>query len=303
MNKKTIIVRYGELALKKRETRKRFENTLNKNIFSAFSSQGLDCQIETTWGRLFIYTTDIPKGVAILRRIFGITSVSPAITSSSNLMELSQDSIAYLEGKIRTNDSFALRVTRTGNHNYTSQDAARIIGELIRKNFFCSVHLNKPDIELFIEIRGQNAYIYLEKYLGPGGMPLGTQGRICTFVNSDDDVLASWFLMKRGCSIVFISMNHIVDSVLSLLISLWFAPFPIYHIDSEKQYLKQINEIVHSHHCLALCFGSSFSKEKEQLLKRICEIKDSIGIPVLTPLVSMTKEDIEQTKKHLGLKQ
>ncbi len=302
MNEEIIIVRYGELALKKRETRRRFESTLKKNITSAFASQHLDCRIETIWGRLFVHTVDISKGLDILQRIFGITSVSPAFSSSPELIELSKDCITYLEGKIRTTDRFALRVTRTGTHDYTSQDAARIVGEHICNHFACSVDLSKPDIELFIEIREQHAYIYLEKYLGPGGMPLGTQGRICAFVSCEDDVLASWFLIRRGCSLVFLISDPSVDPVLSLLVDSWFAPSPIYYMDQEKDVFKRLHEIVLSHHCDALCFGGSFSKEKMTLLKRIHEMKDDVGLPVLTPLVAMTFHDIEQKKKQLRLK-
>jgi thiamine biosynthesis protein ThiI len=302
VNERIIIVRYGELALKKRETRRRFESTLKKNIASAFASQHIDCKIETIWGRLFVHTTDVSKGLDILQRIFGITSVSPALTSSADLIELSKDCITYLEGRIRNTDSFALRVTRTGTHDYTSQDAARIVGESIRKHFSCSVDLSKPDVELFIEIREQRAYIYLEKYVGPGGMPLGTQGIICAFASCEDDVLAAWFLMRRGCSLVFLITDSSVDRILSLLVDSWFAPSPIYYMGQEKDVLKRLQEIVCSHQCDALCFGGSFSKENMMVLKRIQEMKDSMGLPVLTPLIAMTFHDIEQKKKQFWLK-
>jgi thiamine biosynthesis protein ThiI len=305
VNENIIVVRYGELALKKRETRKQFERTLKKNIRYAFASRKIDCIIENIWGRFYIYTSDLLNGIDILQRIFGITSVSPALTSSSDLKELSNKCISYLEGKIRTTDSFALRVVRTGQHDYTSQDAARIVGDYVRNYFSCSVNLKKPDIEVYIEIRDACSYIYLEKWRGPGGMPIGTQGRICSVVACDDDMLAAWYLMKRGCSLVFIAMNSSIKSDLSQFLSLWYVKSPIYSLESEEKFIERLGQIALLHHCHAVCMGSSFSKEKKeklQLLNRIVDIRDSVSLPVLTPLIAMEKREIEQMNRTLGLK-
>ena len=302
MKEQFILVRYGELALKKRETRRRFENTLKKNITSAFANHHLDCSIETSWGRLFIHTSDVSKGITILQNIFGITSLSPVISSSSVLQELSKDLIKYLEGKIGKTDSFALRVTRTGIHDYTSQDAACVLGDDIRKHFLCSVNLSAPDIEIFIEIRDKKAYMYLERFLGPGGMPLGTQGNICAYIGCEDDVLAAWYLLRRGCSVVFFNTTPTVDMVVSRLMTGWYVPLRMYNKTSENDCLKQLQEIVTSHRCDAVCIGASFSKKQEDLIKTIRRMKKITGRPVLTPLITMTSEEIEEDKKRIGLK-
>ncbi|MDG6228462.1 MAG: THUMP domain-containing protein [Candidatus Thermoplasmatota archaeon] len=302
MNERFILVRYGELALKKRETRRHFENTLKRNITSAFASQHIDCRIETSWGRLFVHTSDLSKGMNILQHIFGITSISPVVLSSSDLRALSKDLTSYLTGKIYSNDSFALRVTRVGTHTYTSQEVAVQLGDDIRHTFSNRVDLNKPDNEIFIEIRDDKAYIYLEKIPGPGGMPLGTQGRVCAVLRCEDDVVASWFLLRRGCSMVFFLLDPTVEDSLSLLTDTWFVPSKIYYKTKTQDSLKHLDLFLVSHHCIALCTGDSFSKKKKDLMGELHDMKKGISRPILTPLITMTVDEIEQKKVSLGLK-
>lgn len=301
MNEQFILVRYGELALKKRETRRHFENTLKRNITLAFASQHIDCRIETSWGRLFVHTSDLSKGMNILQHIFGITSISPVVSSSSDIRVLSKDLISYLTARIDADDSFALRVTRVGTHMYTSQEVAIQLGDDIRNTFSNRVDLKKPDTEIFIEIRDDKAYIYLEKLLGPGGMPLGTQGRVCAALRCEDDVVASWFLLRRGCSMVFFVNNPTVESALSRLIHTWFVPAKIYYNTKTQDLLQQLDMFLVSHHCVALCIGDSFSKKKKDMMRDLHEMKNGISRPILSPLITMTVDEIEQKKVSLGL--
>jgi len=238
----------------------------------------------------------------ILQHIFGITSISPVVLSSSDLRALSKDLISYLTGKINSNDSFALRVTRVGTHTYTSQEVAIQLGDDIRHTFSNRVDLKKPDNEIFIEIRDDKAYLYLEKISGPGGMPLGTQGWVCAVLSCEDDVVASWFLLRRGCSMVFFLMDPTVEDSLSLLTNTWFVPSKIYYKTKTQDSLKHLDLFLVSHHCIALCTGDSFSKKKKELMTDLREMKNGISRPILTPLITMTVDEIEQKKVSLGLK-
>jgi hypothetical protein len=64
------------------------------------------------------------------------------------------------------------------------------------------VDLDEPDIELFIEVRGRDAYLFSTVLPGPGGMPKNTQGRVLAMLSSERGVAAAWLLMKRGCTVV-----------------------------------------------------------------------------------------------------
>jgi thiamine biosynthesis protein ThiI len=73
MDKELIIVRYGEIGIKSRVVRSRFEKRLIQNIKTA-----LDCKVEVDQGRVFVYTHDYLTADEILRKTFGVVSFSPA---------------------------------------------------------------------------------------------------------------------------------------------------------------------------------------------------------------------------------
>jgi len=91
--------------------------------------------------------------------------------------------LKVIKDKINKDTSFALKLKREGNHDYTSQDVAIILGDEIVKKTKAKVNLSKPDIKLFIEIRQSNAFFFFEKILGPGGLPFGSQGKYCLLFN------------------------------------------------------------------------------------------------------------------------
>ena len=123
-----LLIRYNELGLKSPPVRRRFQKQLIRNIEEQFLNQGLECFIRPEWGRIFVETEDMDTGISILRKIFGITSVSPVISSNSELASISEKIIDYAKQLLKQGQSFALRTRRTGIHNYTSMSLAERIG-------------------------------------------------------------------------------------------------------------------------------------------------------------------------------
>ena len=82
MNYELIIIRYGEIALKGKETRKYFENCLISNIKTVLILKNISAIIKKERGRIYLYTDYIKESIDVLKRIFGIISISPANTMS-----------------------------------------------------------------------------------------------------------------------------------------------------------------------------------------------------------------------------
>ena len=60
------------------------------------------------------------------------------------------------------------------------------------------VDVHHPDINLVIEVR-KHVYIYSEIIPGPGGMPIGTNGRAMLLLSGGiDSPVAGWMIAKRG---------------------------------------------------------------------------------------------------------
>ena len=301
MNYELIIVRYGEIALKGKVTRKRFENTLVSNIINAFNTKNLSCKISKEWGRIYINTDQINKCIEVLQKIFGIISISPALQTLSDMNSMSKLAVDISKKELNEKKSFAIRARRTGDHEFTSQDVAIKIGNEIVKAIKASVDLTNPDFELFIEIRNNKAFLFTKKILGTGGMPLGTQGKVIALINSTESILATWYLMRRGCKIIFIKTKKSNKNVLELFMKKWFVRSKIFIVNPENNIYKKINEIALNENCKAIVTNYTVYDDSKNTLLEIKQLKRHINYPILHPLIAMDKEEIIKKCNEIGL--
>jgi thiamine biosynthesis protein ThiI len=296
-----IIVRYGEIALKAKQTRKRFESVLVNNIKDALESKNLQNKLRKEWGRIYIYSDQIEKCVSVLKKIFGISSISPAIQTDSKIKEISKISKSISKPKLDNKKSFAIRVTRTGDHDFTSQDIAVHVGSEIVKVTKANVDLTKPDFELFIEVRYDNAFLFFEKIKGYGGMPIGTQGNILAIINNQNALLASWYLIHRGCRPIFLSTDEIDKEVFDKFLNNWFIKSKRLVISKSDNLYEQINKKATENNCDAIVTGLTLSENSKNEIKNIKQSKKQINLPILHPLIAMDKEEIKRKIKEIGL--
>src|SRR3989304_6192118 len=75
---------------------------------------------------------------------------------------------------------------RSGTPPYTSQDIARLVGRRIQDvEPGARVDLDDPDVEIHIEVRENRSYLFTAISGGPGGLPMGSQGRVLAVVDSE----------------------------------------------------------------------------------------------------------------------
>jgi len=289
-----ILIRYGEIGLKGKVTRNRFERQLKRNIKKALKNSEIECTITVIQGRILVMTNEFQDAIDQLIHVFGITSISPAYLISTDLSTIKKNALHLVKKHKGANPSFGLRVTRVGNHPFTSQDVAIDVGAYIQQETSFPVDLTHPDCELFIEIRDDTTMMFLEKILGPGGMPVGTQGRVLTMINDPNDLLASWYLLKRGCDMVFIySHQHFQDQFDSFF-STWHIPKYLRFVEKNDDYWNQVNSIISEQKCQAVCDGFFFGRDDNGDLDHIRFLRNKIDIPILTPLISYNKETINK---------
>jgi tRNA uracil 4-sulfurtransferase len=215
-----ILVRYGELALKSPPVRREFERTLSRNILEQFLAAGASCRLRSDHGHLYVEADDGAAAIAILRRVFGVTSVSGVEELSSELPALLEGTLPLARPHLHEGASFAVRARRTGQHPYSSQELARALGARILAawpELKLRVDLDQPEVEAFVEVRGPRAYVSFDRSRGPGGLPLGVAGRLVALVDGPRGALGAWLMMKRGCRVRFVATGGgpaLVDSVL-----------------------------------------------------------------------------------------
>jgi len=301
VNRQLIIVRYGEIALKGKETRRYFESVLIKNIKNVLIKNNIPNKIEKEWGRIYVYTEQIKKSLSCLKKIFGITSVSSVYQTSSELDCISKLSVELSKRKLTKRKSFAIRATRTGKHDFTSQDVAVRVGNDIVKITKAIVNLTKPDFELFIEIRGDKAFIFTNKIRCVGGMPYGTQGKILALIDSKYSILAAWYLIRRGCKATFIITKKANLKILNSFIKNWYIDPDIYALKPDKNLIKNLNKIAYEKKCEVVVTGDSLFYKSNKTLSYIKNLKKSLNFPVLHPLIAMDEKEINKKCKGIGI--
>ena len=197
-----LLVRFGELALKSPFVRRQLRDRLVENIQEMFAADGIECLIRADRARIYVEVNDVPAASRALRRAFGIVSFSDAQEASSDPEEIATRAVEIAKGRVLKGGSFAVRPRRSGTHPYTSQDIARLVGRRIQDvEPGARVDLDDPDVEIHIEVRENRSYLFTAISGGPGGLPMGSQGRVLAVVDSEAGAVAAWLSMKRGCKV------------------------------------------------------------------------------------------------------
>jgi len=204
----SVIVRYGgELGIKGAWTRNAYERRLLKNIKTALKHYEISYRkIIRKYGRLFLKTSLTTESSTKLARVFGISSLSPALETTSKFENII-DKTVFLAGlTLRQKTSFAVRCRRVGNHPYSSTDVCKEVGSHVLDAFpgrRLKVNLKNPDTTLGVEVRNDQAFVYPVSVRGAGGLPLGTQPKVVGLLSGGvDSSVACWLVMKRGCPVV-----------------------------------------------------------------------------------------------------
>jgi len=205
-----LLVRYGELALKSPPVRREFEGVLRRNILDQFVREGLPGRLRSDHGHLYVEVDDGERAERVLRRVFGVTSVSQVEEVPTDRAAIRERLLERADARLPAGASFAVRARRTGQHAFTSQELARDLGGDVLDRFadrHLRVDLEHPDVELFVEVRGPRTYLYFDRVAGPGGLPLGVAGRLVALVDGPRGALGAYLMMKRGCRVGLVTVS------------------------------------------------------------------------------------------------
>ncbi len=247
----TILIRYGELALKSPPVRREFERQLQHNILEQFRTAGISGRLRSDAGHLYAEVEDAAPAIPALRRVFGITSVSRVEEVPAEPAAIEARLLALADLRLGRGDRFAIRARRTGSHRFTSQELARDLGRAVLDRFAdreLSVDLDSPTVELFVEVRSNRAYLSEDRTAGPGGLPLGVAGRVVALVDGVRGALGAFLLMKRGCRARWVTRPEGADLVASVLARFDPAGRSFPAGGDETAQARQISEIADAAH-------------------------------------------------------
>jgi thiamine biosynthesis protein ThiI len=322
-----ILIAYGELFLKSEPVRRRFEAKLLDNMKFWLKENKIEFKVQRKRSRIFVETKKIEEACEILRKIFGIVWVAPCYRlKTSNLRKIKKFCEENYPEWIRKNETFAVRARRVGKHEYTSQDLAKAIGDVIKRK----VNLSNPDKEIFVEVRGNDCYIYTETIEGYGGLPLGTSGKVVSLISGGiDSPVSSWLLMKKGCKVVLLHFHSFplvsktsIEKTKELArvlakyqrkIKIYLIPFQEIQMETKtktparyrivlyRRFMFRIaEEVAKLENAEALVTGESLAQVSSQTLPNLVAIEEVTKLPILRPLIGMDKVDIVNLAKEIG---
>jgi len=274
-----LLVRFGEIALKSRFVRRQLRDRLVANIQDLFAAEGVECITEADEARVYVHVDDVARARGILGRVFGVVSISPASETKADLASLRDTVLAEAGTALGPHQTFALRTRRVGTHPYTSQDLARILGDDIRRAHpEARVNLTRPDVEIHIEVRQNRGFVFREKWPGPGGLPLGSQGRALAVVSDEPSMVAAWMGMKRGCRLTVAAPpdGAFVDPLRS-----WDVHLKVLDLSGEER----IGELVKIARADAVFLGSRWPDFDP-------DGRPPLPVPVFEPVVGLSRDEI-----------
>ncbi|MCX6745375.1 MAG: tRNA 4-thiouridine(8) synthase ThiI [Candidatus Parcubacteria bacterium] len=319
---KYLLIHYGEIALKG-GNRQFFEKRLMENIQMALLEFG-NVGLKHIQGRIIVKIEDkwdLDKVREKLLKVFGIEYFAMAWNSDLNLEKISQDLLVLLkEQKFK---SFRI-TTRRANKEFalTSQQISEQLGELVMTKLKKKVNLHEPDINCRIDIFGKFAFIYFEKIICRGGLPVGVSGNLlCLISGGIDSPVAANLMQKRGANIVFVNFDAYpatpkenqekVKDLAKVLAEyqngskLYLVPFlaiqqEVIKIVPEdyrvifyrRMMLRIAKMIAQKENILALVTGDSLGQVASQTVENISAISQAIDLPIFRPLIGFNKEEI-----------
>ena len=332
---KAFLIKYGEIGIKGKN-RHLFEDALIRQIKYALKPVEGEFQVTKEQGRIYIEALgafDYDEALASLQCVFGIVGICPVVLAEDEGFEkLAEDVAAYMDARYPDKRKTFKVETRRARKSYplTSMEInAELGGRLLHTFPELKVDVHNPDIMLHVEIR-KKINIYSETLPGPGGMPVGTNGKGMLLLSGGiDSPVAGYMIAKRGVKIDAVyfhappytserAKQKVVD--LAKIVAKYAGPIYLKVVNFTdiqmciyekcpheeltiimRRYMMRIAEhIAKETNSLGLITGESIGQVASQTMQSLAATNEVCGIPVYRPLIGFDKQEIIAVSEKIG---
>ena len=333
---KAFLIKYGEIGTKGKN-RYLFEDALCRQIRRSLKKVDGTFTVTKEQGRIYVDTEgefDYEGAVEALKKVFGILWICPMLQIEDNgFDDLACKVNEYLknvygnEKKTFKVDASRARTNYPTNSMELNMDLGEKILDAYPEQFMVDVH--KPDFYLNVEIRNK-INIYSERIPGPGGMPVGTNGKATLLLSGGiDSPVAGYMIAKRGVIIDAVyfhappytsdrAKQKVVD--LAKLVANYSGPINLHVVNFTdiqlyiyeqcphdeltiimRRYMMKIAEyFALKEDSLGLITGESIGQVASQTMQSLAVTNEVCTLPVLRPLVGMDKQEIINISEKIG---
>lgn len=275
---------------------------LQQNMVDAVQRRGLEAKVSLLHSRLWLQGDDVPALLDIALKTFGVVSASPCKLITADMDEMCV--AAAKEALAHDWDSFAIQARREGTHEYSSKDVGMTVGSAVfnaakEAGRTPKVDLSNPDFAVSLDIRDNRCYMHTQSFDGPGGLPLGSQGRVICLVSDTKSFVAAWLMMRRGCKVILAHAGNTGSIPDMDAIQAWGAPvdvdlLPICQGFVEKPVLLQAAwELGKRLRADALVLGDDLESDLVVLP----------GVPILRPTCGLAEAEVLKLMARIGLEE
>lgn len=332
---KSFLVKYGEIGVKG-NNRYIFENMLMEQIRHALKTAEGEFEVTKEQGRIYVNVVsddyDYDETVESLSRVFGIVGFCPLLqVEDEGFDKLAETVVDYL-GKEYPEKNFTFKVNaRRARKNYpldSMEINAELGGKILDAFPESKVDVHNPEVMVCIEIRSL-INIYSKEIPGPGGMPVGSNGKAMLLLSGGiDSPVAGYMIAKRGVALDATyfhappytserAKQKVVD--LAKLVARYSGPINLHVVNFTdiqlyiyekcpheeltiimRRYMMKLAEhFAKENRCLGLITGESIGQVASQTMQSLAATNEVCTMPVYRPLIGFDKQEIVEVSEKI----
>ena len=331
---KAFLIKYAEIAIKGKN-RYLFEDALVSQMNQALKKVDGTFRIRKEQGRIYVETEgefDYDEAIEVLKCVFGIVGICPVvILEDEGFDRLAEEVIRYID-MAYPDKNFTFKVNaRRARKNYPleSMEINAKIGEKLLEAYpELKVDVHHPDVMINIEIRSQ-INLYSTVIPGPGGMPVGTNGKAMLLLSGGiDSPVAGYMIAKRGVCIDATyfhappytserAKQKVID--LAKIVAKYSGPIQLHVVNFTdiqlyiyeqcpheeltiimRRYMMKLAEhFAKENKCLGLITGESIGQVASQTMQSLAATNEVCTMPVYRPLIGFDKQEIVEISEKI----
>ena len=334
MEYNAFLVKYAEIGIKGKN-RRLFEDALIKQIKFSLESVG-DFSVFKEQGRIFVKandTFDQEETISALQRVFGISAICPVVIKESAQWEdLAKAVCEYVDHAYPDKNITFKVLARRADKSYPKKSfeiAADLGAEILDRFPEMKVDVHHPAVYINVELR-THVYIYSIEIPGPGGMPVGTNGKAMLLLSGGiDSPVAGYMISKRGVYLDAVyfhappytserAKEKVVD--LAKLVAKYSGPIHLHIVNFTdiqlaiyekcphdeltiimRRYMMRIAEyLAKENKAQALITGESIGQVASQTMQSLVATNAVCTMPVFRPLIGMDKQEIVDISEKIN---
>jgi thiamine biosynthesis protein ThiI len=326
-----LVVHYHELGLKGRN-RDFFERTLAQNLKRALRGTGYS-KLRRGFGRIVVdFEPEAVVDVAAERaaRVFGVAYVGAGVRVVPELEPIGDAALALMVAE--PFESFSVRSRRTHSTcEHKSSEIQEVVGARIKDATGARVDLKNPEATAWIELFAGAGIVYRQRLRGPGGLPVGTSGRMLALLSGGiDSPVAAWRMALRGATVDLVHFHgqpftdpssvrqaaelsqvlaryqmravlHLVPLADLQREIVTHAPTSLRVVLYRRMMMRIAARLAADVEAQALVTGDSLGQVASQTIENIRTVDAAVpGVQVLRPLIGIDKQEIVDLATRIG---